>query len=169
MIEGDPLVLGESAAAELKDYLRVQGSHEDALIGHMLGSAAGLCEAFTGEMLLARGVSETIAATGAWTKLGRRPVRAILGVEGLAAGDYATDIDAAGTGWVRVTASGVPQVRVSYSCGLAAGWSDAPEALRQGIIRLAAHLYTHRSGAEDAGPPAAVTALWRPYRRLRIG
>jgi uncharacterized phiE125 gp8 family phage protein len=43
-----------------------------------------------------------------------------------------------------------------------------PEALRHGIVRLAAHLYSHRDEAEQAGPPAAVTALWRPWRRLRL-
>jgi len=43
-----------------------------------------------------------------------------------------------------------------------------PEPLRQGIVRLAAHLYTVRGEAE-APPPACVAALWRPWRRLRLG
>lgn len=41
-----------------------------------------------------------------------------------------------------------------------------PPAVVQGIIRLAAHLYAHRD--DDAGPPAAVAALWRPYRQMRL-
>jgi hypothetical protein len=36
-------------------------------------------------------------------------------------------------------------------------------------VRLTAHLYTHRSLDGGAGPPAAVTALWRPWRRLGLG
>jgi hypothetical protein len=43
-----------------------------------------------------------------------------------------------------------------------------PEPLRQGIVRLAAHLYAAR-GEVEAVPPAAVAALWRPWRRVRLG
>jgi hypothetical protein len=37
----------------------------------------------------------------------------------------------------------------------------------QGVVLLAAHLFEHRG--DGATPPAAVAALWRPYRRLGIG
>jgi hypothetical protein len=35
------------------------------------------------------------------------------------------------------------------------------------VLRLVAHLFTSRDGP-GGDPPAAVTALWRPYRRLRL-
>ena len=177
MIEADPLLPGAGALAEAKAFLRVEGPGEDTLIGKVVGSAVELCEQFTGEVLLQRIFRERLRADGSWTKLGRRPVRAILGVEGidggssvaLLAGTYSTDIDADGAGWVRVIGPGTAsQIRVTSSCGIAQDWGGIPEPLRQGIIRLAAHLYTHRSAAGDPGPPAAVTALWRPYRRLRL-
>jgi uncharacterized phiE125 gp8 family phage protein len=86
----------------------------------------------------------------------------------LPAGAYAVDIDAAGDGWVRVTGpGGAKRVRVAYRAGLAAEENGVPEPLRQGIVRLAAHLYGARDQA--AAPPAAVTALWRPWRRMRLG
>jgi hypothetical protein len=45
--------------------------------------------------------------------------------------------------------------------------NGVPEPIRQGVLRLVAHMFTDRDG--DGGePPAAVTALWRPYRRLRL-
>ena len=45
--------------------------------------------------------------------------------------------------------------------------NGVPEPIRQGVLRLVAHLFTVRDG--DGGePPAAVTALWRPYRRMRL-
>jgi hypothetical protein len=60
----------------------------------------------------------------------------------------------AGEGWIRVTAAGeATRVRVTYRAGLAAEWSAAPEALRLGIVRLAAHFYTHRDAAEGGAPP----------------
>ncbi len=177
MTNSDPIALGPAALAEAKDYLRVQGGQEDALIARAMEAAAELCEQFTGEVLLVRSFTETLRPSAAWTRLARTPVRAILSVEALGDGppaplpaaDYAVDVDAGGRGWVRVTGPGdARRIQVTYSCGLAAGWAEVPEALRQGTIRLAAHLYTHRGGAEDRGPPAAVTALWRPYRRMRL-
>ena len=87
----------------------------------------------------------------------------------LPADAYAIDIDAAGDGWVRVLrAAGAKRVRVTYSAGMAIEIEALPEALRHGVVRLAAHLYTHRDRQDGAGPPAAVTALWRPWRRLRL-
>lgn len=164
---------------EIKAFLRIGTSEEDALLAGAMRSAADMCEAFTGRALIARSIAETLPASPAWTRLGAAPVRAIESVAALsengiatalAAEDYAVDIDAAGDGWVRLL--GVPaggRILVSYLAGLAADPNGVPEALRHGIVRLTAHLYTHREAEGGAGPPAAVTALWRPWRRLRMG
>ena len=102
------------------------------------------------------------------------PVRAIEGVERIAAdgsavtlpsGEYEIDIDSRGDGWVKVAGEG--RVRVSGRAGMAGEPNGVPEPLRQGIVRLAAHLFANRDG-EGGEPPAAVTALWRPYRRMRL-
>ena len=174
----EPPALGQ-AAAEAKAYLRVEGAHEDALLDRLVGSATALCEAFTGQWLLAREGTETVPAAGAWRRLLATPVRAILGADGLpadgepfalASAAFAVDIDARGDGGVRIADPGqARRARVRFEAGLAAEWDGLPEPLRQGIVRLAAHLFTHRDGAGEAGPPAAVTALWRPWRRMRIG
>ena len=50
---------------------------------------------------------------------------------------------------------------------MAADQNDVPEPIRQGVLRLVAHLFTTRDGS-DGEPPAAVTALWRPYRRMKL-
>jgi uncharacterized phiE125 gp8 family phage protein len=181
MIEGEALVLPPEAAGAAKGFLRVERADEDGLIGSLVGAAGELCEGFTGQALLARGFAETMPASGAWQRLTRTPVRAIASVEALPtegpaealpSGAYAIDIDANGDGWVRLTAPGAARrIRVGYEAGLAGAWADLPAALRHGITKLAAHFYTSRTAegerAADA-PPAAVTALWRPYRRLRL-
>jgi uncharacterized phiE125 gp8 family phage protein len=83
---------------------------------------------------------------------------------------YAIDIDANGDGWVRVIDPGAGKlVRVRYQAGVAADWDAVPEALAQGAVRLAAHLYSVRDEGRERMPPAAVSALWRPYRLMRIG
>lgn len=179
MLSAAPIVLGAAALGEAKSYLRIVSSDEDALVARLMAGAAELCEQFTGQTLVARSFTETLAASAAWTRLGATPVRAIIALEAVppppqaayavAAGGWASDIDANGDGWVRVMDAGAAaaRIRASYQAGLAADWTGLPEALRQGIVRLAAHLYTHRDD-EGAPPPAAVTALWRPWRRMRL-
>jgi uncharacterized phiE125 gp8 family phage protein len=167
------------ALAELKALLRVTVSDEDALLAGLARAAADICEAFTGRALIERGLEEELAARTAWARLGQSPVRAIDGVAALgedggatplAASAYAIDIDAAGDGWVRLLdGGGAKKVRVAYRAGMAADPNGLPEALRHGIVRLAAHFYAARDRAEAGEPPAAVTAIWRPWRRLRLG
>ena len=180
MIESEALVLPPEAAGAAKAYLRVERADEDGLIAGLVAAAAELCEAFIGQPLLVRGFSETIPASRAWQSLSRTPVSAIVSVEAmpaegpaqaLAADAYAIDLDARGDGWVRLTAPGdVRRIRVGYQAGLAGAWADLPAALRQGVLRLASHFYTNRAAEGGRGnePPAAVAALWRPYRRLRL-
>jgi uncharacterized phiE125 gp8 family phage protein len=179
MIASDPIVLPQQAVDDAKAYLRAGHGEEDALIGGLLRSAIELCEQFTGQVLIARTFRETIAAGAAWQRLGRTPVSAVAGVEALAAdgtsaallpAGYAVDIDASGDGWVRVLdAGGAPRVRVTLEAGMASGWSEIPDSLRQGALRLAGHLYARREAKEEGAPPAAVTVLWRPWRRMRLG
>ncbi|HEX8625247.1 MAG TPA: head-tail connector protein [Allosphingosinicella sp.] len=180
MIEGEALVLPPEAAGAAKAYLRVERADEDGLIAGLVAAAAELCEAFIGRPLLERDFTETLPAGRAWRRLGNGPVRSITQVEtapaegpalALPAEDYGIDIDSRGDGWVRLTGTGeVKRIRVVYRAGLASGWADLPAALRQGVLRLAAHFYTSRAteGARASEPPAAVAALWRPFRRLRL-
>ena len=47
-------------------------------------------------------------------------------------------------------------------------WSALDPGLRQGIVRYAAHQYRERDSGSSEAPPAAVAALWRPYRRVML-
>ena len=61
----------------------------------------------------------------------------------------------------------VSRVVATLEAGLAADWAHLPDGLRHGILRFAAYL--HREGeAAAAEPPAAIAALWRPWRVLRL-
>ena len=153
----------------VKAYKRIEHEAEDGLIAALVRTAAGLCEGFTGQALIAREVVETLPVSSEWRRLAITPVRSIDAVGELPVDGYAIDIDANGDGWVRVTQAGaVARLSVIYQAGMAAEWNGVPEALRQGIVRLVAHLHAHRDRAGDEGPPAAVAALWRPWRRMRL-
>lgn len=164
---------------ELKAEARIATSEEDALLAGYVRSATDLCERYTGLLLISRTVEELIAAATGWTRLGASPVRQIdavaaIGVDGteamLGTADYGIDIDAAGEGWVRLTSARPERrLKVSYIAGLASEPNGIPEPLRLGIGRLALHCFTRREDAEPGLPPAAVTALWRPWRKLRLG
>lgn len=176
MVEQDVVAMASPLDA-LKAYLRIESGDEDALLAGLLRAAEGTCEAFIGQWLIARQARETVIAAREWTRLSARPVAAIEAVEGLdAAGGavalsvetYAIDIDGAGDGWVRVTApTDATHLRVSYRAGMAADMNGLPEAVRQGIVRLAAEYHATRTG-DEAAMPAVVTALWRPWRRMRL-
>lgn len=170
----------EAALAAARDAakadLRIDGDADDAQIARHAAAAIELCEALTGVATIVREWHDTVPAGSTWQVLAVAPVLGIDGVEGLpaegaafalAAGAYAIDIDAAGEGWVRVTAPGAAgRVRVAYSAGLAAEWEGLPAALRQGVVLLTAHLFEAR--ALGGAPPTAVAALWRPWRRMRL-
>lgn len=158
-----------AAVAAVKALLRIGSSNEDGLLGALVGEAFDLAERFTGQVLIERAVNERIAADGSWRRLAATPVRAISGVSAggvaLSADAFAVDIDGDGDGWVRV--SGAPRVvTVTLAAGLAGTWGELPSAIQGGIVRLAAFRFDARDGGEAA--PAAVSALWRPYRRLRL-
>ncbi|MBV7255209.1 head-tail connector protein [Pacificimonas sp. WHA3] len=173
---------GNAAAAvslnEVKAYLRVETIADDALIAGLLRTATNLCEQFTGQVALASERTEQVPADGCWHRIAATPMkRLVTGVSIDAAGtetplpveEIETQIDFCGDGWVRVAPDTERvRARLTIEAGLAADWNDLPEAVRQGIIRLVAHLYAHRDGADDAGPPAAIAALWRPWRRMRL-
>lgn len=158
-----------------KAQLRVTGDNEDALIASYAASALTLCEAFTGRATIAREWRAVLPAARGWQALGIGGVTAIGAVNGLSAdGDtiafgidaYAVDVDAEGCGWVRVIAPGAAgRVAVTFSAGIAGDWASLPAPIAQGVVLLIAHLFEARDGAS---PPAAVSALWRPWRRLRL-
>lgn len=178
MISLSPPPIGADALAAAKAFLRIEQDSEDALIQSLLGAAILHAEAFTNVAILRRSGAERLAVSPAWQRLGATPVHAITSAVGiqpdgsrleLSLTAYALDIDGSGDGWLRVTApEGSTKVEVAVETGLAADWTAIPESLRLAVLRLFGHLYSYRDDPADAGPPAAVAALLRPWRRMRL-
>jgi uncharacterized phiE125 gp8 family phage protein len=167
-----PITMSEAQA-----YVRIETGEEEAVLAGLIRTASALCESFLNQVVIARDFSAEIPASACWERLPVTPVRSIVAVEAvdsagvataMPASSYAIDIDSSGDGWVRITDPGVAtRVRASGTAGLASDENEVPEPIRQGVLRLVAHLFTARDG-EGGDPPAAVTALWRPYRRMRL-
>ncbi|UUL82110.1 head-tail connector protein [Sphingomonas qomolangmaensis] len=160
-----------AAVAQVRALLRSDSDAEDALLGRLIDEGFALAELFTGQVLIARAVTEAMRGDGTWQRLRATPVRAVTGVADadgamLPVERYAIDIDAAGDGWVRVRTTNAARMVVTLAAGLADDWSALPPGIAGGIVRLAAHRFGARE--EDGVPPAAVAALWRPWRRIRL-
>ncbi len=171
-LSGDPL-------DALKSWLAISTSHEDGALVDLLGAALDLCEAFIGQTPLQAEYESILPVLARWQTLAARPVVAITAVEGapvdgerfaLDLTDYEIEINPRSEGCVRVLRSiGTSRIAVRYTAGLAVEWGQLPDALKHGIIRLAAASY--RSRGEDsvlATMPSAVAALWQPWRQVRL-
>ncbi|MEN9683367.1 MAG: hypothetical protein RLZZ427_1118 [Pseudomonadota bacterium] len=174
-----PAAAQAAALSQLKDWLGLTTTAEDPALAALLLAAFDLCEDFTGVMPLQQGCEEILPVTSEWSVLNTRPVQAITAVQGLPAegarftlpvADYAIDLGADGTGRVRIRNPGsAGRIAVRFTAGLASDWSGLPDALRHGVLRLAAHQYrTREDGAAAPLPPAAIAAMWRPWRQLRL-
>jgi uncharacterized phiE125 gp8 family phage protein len=174
-----PPVLSPTALAELKQWLGITTSQDDAPLTALLRAGLDTCEAFTGSMPIEATCEEVLPLGSDWQSLSTRPVQAITAVQAIPASGtrsdlpadaYAIELDADGGGRVMVMTPGnAARLAVRFTVGLATSWELLPEALRHGILRLAAHQHRERetSGAGPI-PPAAVAALWRPWRRMRL-
>jgi uncharacterized phiE125 gp8 family phage protein len=170
MIDGvtEPIVTLPEAQA----FARLETGEEEALVAGLIRTASGLCEAFLRQVVIERAFAEQLRPSGDWQRLTVVPVRSIDSATqdgaAVAAGSYATDIDASGCGWIRFCDPSVTgTVTISGLAGMASGENAVPEPIRHGVLRLVAHLFAHRD-SEGGDVPAAVSALWRPYRRLAL-
>lgn len=168
---------------EARSWLRLGATIDDAVVAQLVRAATNICEAFIGQWLIVRAAEETVPLDGGTIPLGARPVVAVDAVTLLqpdggetmlgdgAPGDagYRASIARDGTASIAIHDPGeAVRARIGYRAGMAAGANGIPEAIRQGIVRMTQHLHEARDGG-GAAPPAAIAALWQPWRRMTLG
>jgi uncharacterized phiE125 gp8 family phage protein len=173
-----PPVLDGAALAELKHWLGISRPNDDAALTGLLETSVTICEAFTGQAPLRQTVEEVIPIAAGWQELVSRPVQdltgaALIGSDGtretLAVPSDTLDVRIGGKACVQLLRPLEGHgLALELVVGIAAQWEGLPAPLRQGVIRLAAHHYRDREGKASAVPPASVTALWRPWREVRL-
>lgn len=176
----ESLVPGDAPVSlnEVRSWLRLGSTVDDAVVAQLVRAATSICEAYIGRWLIVRAAEEWLPRGAGAATLGARPVVAVdaavlLGANGeetvLDAGGYRAAIGRDGSGRITVHDWGdATMVRVAYRAGMAEGVNAVPEAIRQGIVRMAQYLHDARGG-DGAAPPAAVAALWQPWRRVTLG
>ncbi|WP_298305964.1 hypothetical protein [uncultured Erythrobacter sp.] len=178
----EPADVGGEALADLKSWLGITRPNEDVLLIGLLQSALSMCEGFTGQTPLSQLVEERLPIQGEQSALTSRPVSFLSRVEivsqggdrtELNASQFEAEIQANGNLVVQLLDSIEGQALVvTASVGLSDTWDALPAPLKQGIIRLSAHHYRDRdrhSGDKTVtSPPAIVSALWRPWRAVRL-
>jgi uncharacterized phiE125 gp8 family phage protein len=174
-----PPVPGDAALAELKHWLGITRPNEDETLTQLLATSLANCEAFTGKTPLRQTVEETAMLAGEWQELASRPVQDITAAAVIAQDGTRTPLALSGDAleWRIGTSACIRLLRpfdghglaVQMVVGIAADWNALPAPLRHGIVRLAAFHFRDREGKSAAVPPASVTALWRPWREVRLG
>ena len=167
-----------AALAELKQWLAITTTHDDELLATLLNGALSMCQRFTGIYPLQTTLAETIPARGDWRSLTAKPallLRSVVALDAygspriLASTDFEIDQQADGTMRFRLRRGLSEQrIEIKYDAGLANDWVQLDDGLRHGIVRYAADQYRQRDRADGDRPPAAVSALWRPWRQVRL-
>ncbi|MBN8842660.1 MAG: phage head-tail connector protein [Sphingomonadales bacterium] len=166
---------------EARSWLRLGASADDSIVAQLIRAATNICEAFIGLRLIVRAVEEEVPLERGVARPGTRPVIAVDGVTLLSAegevalpeDGYRVAIARDGTARIMIANGGVDggaaeRARIAFRAGMATDAAGVPEAIRQGIVRMTQHLHEARDGGGTA-PPAAIAALWQPWRRLTLG
>lgn len=179
MLTLSPPAITAQALEDAAAYLRLGDDEDTAMISGLLTSALRQCETYCGQLLWRRAGTEIIRIADTWQMLSAQPLRGVTAISGLAGegvtvpiarSSYALEIDEAGSAWLRINENyGLRQARVTFEAGLADRWGDIDPPLRQGMLRLVAHMHAHRDDPADPGIPLAVIALWRSFHLLRLG
>ena len=167
--------------AELKTYLRVENTLEDALIARLAKTARQQIERITGWALMTQSWQQRVHAwdDGA-IHLRIRPAIAVTAVSVTQEDGSEEIIPSASwhlTGnWLSVVgaqpAPGVMRegIKVDFTAGHATP-ADRPEGLRQAVVLLTAHYYERRELVENGTlreVPDSVAALVDPFREVRL-
>ncbi|MDR6834280.1 MULTISPECIES: hypothetical protein [unclassified Sphingopyxis] len=163
---------------EARGWLRLGSTIDDAVVAGLVRAATNICEAFISHWLVIRATEEVLPLRAGQVRLTARPVAMVetavlLSPAGdetvLEAGGYRLRHGRDGSGQLMIAQPGdAERVRVTYRAGIAENPNGIPEAIRQGIVRMVQHLHDARDTAPVA-PPAAIAALWQPWRRMTLG
>lgn len=173
---------------EVKEFLRVENSDEDTLLGSLIATAAGHLDGFRGMLgkaLLTQTWRQRLSdfPEGPWLAIPVGPVRSITNLEYIdqSGGTQtftafhlintplgsALELETSAT-WP-LPACRPDAVTVTWSAGFGDTASSVPEVIRTAALQLVAHFYAHREAAANshlADIPFGVAHVVSNYRDL---
>lgn len=183
-----PLLIGAPATepvslAEMKSWLREDGSDEDQLIQALIVAARMTLEAYTRRFFVTQSWRLVFDAWPRGTlSIPFAPFQTIsvirvINADGvariLAPISYRAPPASDGGRLVFTSAPPAPDrsadgIEIDFVVGYGAGASETPEPLRRAIMMLAAHWREKRGDDADDALPKSVMQLASPFRRVRL-
>ncbi len=165
----EPLVL-----SDVKTYLRVSGSDEDALIASVMKAVRETAEKFLRTSMITQSWKlsyDQYAPSEVPLLMG--PVQSITSVTAFARDESSTTISSASyylnAGKRVLVFDATPisnRIEIVYVTGYGAAASDVPNPIKQGLLAHIAAIYDGRAGASTI-PPQSL-GLYGPYRVWRV-
>jgi uncharacterized phiE125 gp8 family phage protein len=170
--------------SDVKDFLRVDSSDEDTLIGVLITAARSMAEAYTMRILMTTTIEEFYDGFPDYSNprdrdilyLSRGPIQSITSVkyvdtlgdeQTVSSDNYRTDLVSeparisSDNGWT-ATKDTVNAVVVRYLCGYSSS-SDVPAPIRQAMLLIIGEMYEKRQDSIKRLPTAA-EYLMNPFR-----
>ena len=170
--------------SDVKDFLRVDSSYEDTLIGVLITAARSMAEAYTMRILMTTTIEEFYDGFPDYRNprdrdilyLSRGPIQSITSVkyvdtlgdeQTVSSDNYRTDLVSeparisSDNGWT-ATKDTVNAVVVRYLCGYSSS-SDVPAPIRQAMLLIIGEMYEKRQDSVKQLPTAA-EYLMNPFR-----
>lgn len=158
---------------EAKNFLRIDGTVEDALIGDMIKAARIGAEQQTGLSFITQ--SWTLAYDDCpppYVSLPHGPVQSIVEVRSIDEAEQSTTIAASSyhlsADKEQLNFESIPsghRVEIEYVTGFGSAAADVPADIKHALLIHVAWLYEHRDSIE---PPAASALIYNAYRTIRL-
>lgn len=165
---------------EAKNYLRVDGNDDDALIIALIETAEQAAENYTERIFLTRTFEFVFDSAGDSIEIPKSPLQEVVKIETIDAGGMKSEVNSSiydvdttglrgrvqlksGCAWPihRGFASFIITAKVGYGDAV----EDIPAPIREAIKQIVAQMYENRGDAKaDEDMPAIAVSLLRPYR-----
>jgi len=156
---------------EVKLHLRVDGTEEDSLISALITAARQKAEEYTKRAFITQSWELALDSASGKVYLPRPPVQAIneviLDGEIVSTENYALVGQDVFYAKIPLNAVNPAGLVIRYTSGYGNTATDVPQAIRQAIMMLVAHLYEHR-GDEAEEIPAMIKILLQPFRVMLL-
>lgn len=146
--------------SEVKEWCKVEGSADDAILSALIIAARDICERYTNVSFVQRGVIAMINNVNGRTFLPFGPVSGDV--------DVYNEDGTATTGTFSDTADGFVQILTPLQivrCEYTGGYSALPEGLKTALKMQVLFMYENRGDSQQGISPIAAAVL-NPYKRV---